>query len=120
MRMKPEDIKIVKKIDAPFELYSTMKDISEFYKKVGLLDYTDDQHSIDVQKIHMNDDECQYLKELLFDNNYRKGKFRHYSRDYLRRCANMEWLHYSPCSFILDVPKGEIWLEEGWLKLKNE
>lgn len=110
---KAEDIKIVKKIKAPLEMYSSIKDLGEFYKVIGLLDLLNTNKG-DATKIHMNNEECEYLKELMFKNNYRKGKFKRYKKEYLERCVSMEWLCYSPCSSILDVPKGEIWLEEGW------
>ena len=119
MKRKAEDIKIVKKIEIPLEMYSSMKDMEEFYRMVGILELKGDKLG-DVTKIHMNNDECEYLKELLFKNNYRKGKFRHYKKEYLERCIAWEWVLFSPCSLILDVPKGEIWLEEGWTMLKNE
>ena len=119
MKRKLEDIKIIKKIKAPFEMYSSMKNMEEFYKMVGIFDLKGDKLG-NVTKIHMNNDECEYLKELLFKNNYRKGKFKQYKKEYLKRCIAMEWVCYSPCSLILDVPKGEIWLEEGWILDINE
>ena len=119
MKRKPEDIKIIKKIKAPLEMYSSMKNMEEFYKMVGILDLKGDKLG-DATKIHMNNDECKYLKEFLFKNNYRKGKFKLYKKEYLERCIAMEWLCFSPCSLILDVPKGEIWLEEGWILDINE
>ena len=114
MKRKPEDIKIIKKIEAPLEKYSTMKNMEEFYEMVGIIELKAGKQG-DATKIHMNNDECEYLKELLFKNNYRKGKFRRYKKEYLERCVAWEWVFYSPCSLILDVPKGEIWLEEGWI-----
>lgn len=113
MKRKPEDIKIVKKIKAPFEIYSTMRNMEDFYEMVGLLDLKGDCVG-DVTKIHMNEEECEALKDLMFKNNYRKGKLRSYKKEYLRSCVAMEWVCYSPCSSVIDVPKGEIWLEEGW------
>ena len=117
MKRKLEDIVIVKKLEAPLKSYSEMKTMEGFYTMIGVLSLKEDNgYQIDVTKIHMNNEECEYLQELMVKNNYRKGKYRHYTKKYLEQCVAWEWLFYSPNTFELDVPKGEIWLEEGWDK----
>lgn len=116
MKRNIEDTKFVKKINITEEQYASMKNMVDFYTFIGLFTGSE---KIDVQKVHMNDDDCRKLEDLMFKNSYRKGKFRHYTKKALKTSCAWEWLGYSPCS-IFDIPHNEIWLEEGWLMNEQE
>lgn len=98
------------------DMYKDMKNMADFYVMTGVIN----EHylpKINVEYIGMNHDDCMELRDIMFKNNYRKGKFKHYKKEYLERCIGWEWLCYSPFNnHRVDIPHGVLYLYEGWGK----
>lgn len=122
--------KLVKIIPINKDMYKDIKNLAEFYEACGVVTKTQDEFGqtnyepkIDVTMIGMNGNDCKALYDLLVQNNYRKGKYRHYNKEALKRMTSWEMLYY--CPYYIDeklsnekdyIPSGELWLFEGWDK----
>lgn len=108
--------KLEKTLEINKDMYKDIKNMVDFYLMTNVVN-KDYLPKVDVQYIGMNDDDCKELRDIMFRNNYRKGKFRYYKKEYLERCVGMEWLCYSPYSHPdVDIPHGVLYLYEGWDK----
>ena len=108
--------KLEKVLEINKDMYKDMKNMVDFYTMVGVWHEGVD-YKPDVQYIGMNDEDCRELQDLMINNNYRKGKYRRYSKENLRKMAAWEWLFYSPFSNPdVDIPHGVLYLYEGWDK----
>ena len=123
--------KLEKTIPINPEMYKDMKNMLDFYIMTGLTKVTGKDYAgkliidpaINVTLIGMNSEDCEALKQLMIDNNYKKGKMRHYSKKRLETMASWEMLYYAPMTLNPAFTKepdihehGLLYLYEGWDK----
>ena len=106
-------MEVIKVVKINEYMYKNIKNLVEFYENVGLFERNKGKQ-INVTKVHVGLNTHQKLRELLFKNNYRKGKYRNYNKNSIETMVSWEMLYGSPV-MSEEIPDDEIWLEEGWL-----
>ena len=90
-----------------------IKDMEDFYKKIGLFKKIQNKEITNVNQIHMNKENCEKLCDYI-KSNARKNKNIPFAKTctqkYLDNICGMDWLMYSPDTSIKDIPKNEIWI----------
>ena len=123
-----KEMKLIKTIPIDKDIYKDMKNLIDFYVMTGLTKILMDDFGneyldplIDVTCVGMNSEDCNELKTIMFDNNYRKEKYRRYNKKNLSQAIGWEMLYYAPYSVDpaftgKEDPHehGLLYLYEGW------
>lgn len=96
------------------DTYKNIKSMGDFYKVVGIKDSIPKGFKVDVQKIHMDKNDCKELQNIIYNNLLNDDYYKDFTDSYLKRCVAMDWLCFSP-NTVKKVASGYLLLEDGYM-----
>ena len=83
--------------------------MEDFFVKVGLAPRIKSHEIMCYDQIHMEQTNCEKLKDFMLRNVKKLRKYRGYKDRYLHSLVGMEWFYFSPVSH-LSMPTDELWV----------